>query len=141
LDVKKLPREDVEKLAGLFDELEAEARRLGGADEAENVFGSELARELTNRGVKSGVTGLFNTVIKRIDHEVARVLGLENIVEGLRATVLEMARRRLSRAQEAKREAIKGSEGLPKIKKPRRKKAKETKSDDIIRRLDEFFKS
>ena len=141
LDVKKLPREDVEELAELFDELEAEARRLGGAHEAENVLGSELAKELTNRSVKSGIAGLFNTIIKRIDHEVARVLGLEDIVEGLRAAVLEMAGRRLSRAQEAKREAIKGSEELPKIKKPRRKKAKETKSSSITRRLDEFFKS
>jgi len=95
LDVKKLPREDVEKLAKLFDELEAEARRLGGADETENVFGSELARELTSRAVKSGIAGLFNTAIERIDHEVARVLGLEDIVEGLRATVLEMEGRRL----------------------------------------------
>jgi type I restriction-modification system DNA methylase subunit len=141
LDVKKLPKEDVEKLAELFDELEAEARRLGGAHEAENVLGSELARELTNRSVKSGIAGLFNTIIKRIDHEVARVLELEDIVEGLRTAVLEMAGRRLSRAQEAKREAIKGSEELPKIRKPRRKKSKETESSSITRRLDEFFKS
>jgi type I restriction-modification system DNA methylase subunit len=141
LDVKRLPKENLERLAGLFDKLEAEARRLGGADEAENVFGSELARELTGKEVRIGVPGLFNTIIKEVDYEVARVLGLEHLVEGVRATVLEMARRRLSRAQEAKREAIKGSEELPKIKKPRRKKAKETKSDDIIRRLDEFFKS
>jgi hypothetical protein len=50
LDTKKLPRGDVERLARLFDRLEAEARRFGGADMVENVFGSELARQLTGRG-------------------------------------------------------------------------------------------
>ncbi len=141
LDVKKLPREDVEKLAHLFDELEAEARRLGGADEVENVFGSELARDLTGRSdIKPGVEGLFSTVIREIDYEVAKVLGLEGLVETARTTVLELARRRLSRAGEAKREAVKGSEGLVELRKPgkRRNKAGETKG--VVRRLDEFMK-
>ncbi|MCC6014646.1 MAG: hypothetical protein LM564_02960 [Desulfurococcaceae archaeon] len=102
LNVKALPREDIEKLAQLFDKLESEARRLGGADKAENVFGSELARELTGGGdVRPGVPGLFNTTIKEVDYEVARVLGLEHLVETVRALVLELIRRRLARAQEA----------------------------------------
>ncbi|MCQ4343281.1 MAG: N-6 DNA methylase, partial [Sulfolobaceae archaeon] len=127
LDVKKLPREDVEKLAQLFDRLEAEARRLGGADEVENVFGSELAKELpskSNVNVKPGVEGLFNTVIREIDYEVARVLGLENLVEPVRAMVLEMARRRLSRAGEAKREAVKGTEESLEPREPKRRRGR-----------------
>jgi type I restriction-modification system DNA methylase subunit len=120
LDVKKLPRGDLEKLAQLFDKLETETRKLGGADRVESVFGSELAKELTGRSdVREGITGLFNTVIKDIDHEVERILGLEDIVESARAMVLEMARRRLSRAGEARRGAIRGSEEIPEIERPR----------------------
>jgi len=140
LDVKKLPREDVGRLAQLFDELECEARGLGGADEAENVFGSELARELTGKtDVKAGIQGLFNTVIKKIDYEIARILGLEHLVETVRAMVQELVRRRLARAGEAKREAIKGTEELPKIEKPKKKKGKSEGGEGITRRLDEFF--
>ncbi len=114
LDVKKLPREVIEKIAQLFDKLESEARRLGGANIVENVFGSELAKELTSKSdVKQGVIGLFNTVIKEIDYEVARILGLEHFVETIRALALDLVRRRLSRASEAKREAIKGTEKAP----------------------------
>jgi len=144
LDVKKLPREDVEKLAQLFDRLEAEARRLGGADEVENVFGSELAKELTgSSNVKPGVEGLFNTVIREIDYEVARVLGLENLVKPVRAMVLEMARRRLSRAGEAKREAVKGTEESLEPREPKRRRGRrrgEAGGEGAIhRRLDEFM--
>jgi hypothetical protein len=97
-DVRKLPREDVEKLAGLFDKLEAEARRLGGANLVENVFGSELAGVLTvKNNIKPGVEGLFNTVIREIDYEVARILGLEGMVEVVRAMTLELMKRRLAR--------------------------------------------
>jgi hypothetical protein len=140
LDVKKLPREDVERLAQLFDKLETEARRLGGADEVENVFGSELARELTGKtNVKADIQGLFNTVIREIDYEIAKILGLEHLVETVRAMVLELVSRRLARAREAKRETIKGTEELPKIEKPKKKKGKSGGGSGITRRLDEFF--
>jgi hypothetical protein len=51
-------------------------------------------------------------VIREIDYEIVRILGLEHLVEPIRALVLEMARRRLARAQEARREAILEGEGL-----------------------------
>jgi len=141
LDVKKLPRGDVEKLAQLFDRLESEARRLGGADVAENVFGSELAKELTGRGdVRPGVEGLFNTVIKEIDYEVARILGLEGLVEAIRAMILKLAERRLSRAQKANREAVKGSEELPKLKKPKKMRSEKTEAKWRMKSLTEFMK-
>jgi len=44
LDVKGLLRDAVERLASFFDKLEETARKLGGADSAENVFRSELAK-------------------------------------------------------------------------------------------------
>ena len=140
LDVKKLPREDVERLAQLFDKLEAEARRLGGADTVENVFGSELAKELTGKSdVKAGIAGLFNTMIKEIDYEVARILGLEHLVETIRALVLDLVKRRLSRASEAKREAIKGTEEALPVEKPKRKSEK-SREKGASKKLTEFFK-
>jgi type I restriction-modification system DNA methylase subunit len=139
LDVKKLPRGDVERLAQLFDRLEAEARRLSGADVVENVFGSELAKELSDKGdIRPGVEGLFNTVIKEIDYEVARILGLEGLVETVRAMVVELVRRRLSRAGEARREAIKGMERLPGVERPRKRRRRESVASEGQRRLDEF---
>jgi hypothetical protein len=141
LDVKRLSRGDVERLAQLFDELESEARRLGGADSAENVYGSELAEELTGRtDVRSSIQGLFNTVIKEIDYEVARMLGLEHLVEPVRVLVLAMAKRRLARAQEARREAIIGEEreAEPRGRRARRR-AGGGGSSGVGRRLDEFF--
>jgi len=133
LDVKRLPEEKVRRLAQLFDELEREARRLGGADSAEAVFGSELARELTGRDVRPGVPGLFNTVMREIDREVARILDLED--EAVRAMALELAKRRLARAGEARREAIKGSEELKELRPKRRREG----GSVITRRLDEYF--
>ena len=95
LDVRRVPRGDVERLARMFDRLESEARRLGGADSAENVYGSELAKELTGRtDVRPGIQGLFNTVIREADYEVARILGLEHLVEPIRTLALAMARRK-----------------------------------------------
>jgi len=78
-------------------------------------------------------------VIREIDHEVARVLGLENLVEPVRAVVLEMVRRRLSRGGEAKREAVKGTEELLELRKPRRRGGAGG-GGVMYRRLDEFMK-
>jgi hypothetical protein len=141
LDVKRLPRGDVERLAQLFDKLESEARRLGGADSAENVYGSELAGELTGRtDVRPGIQGLFNTVIREVDYEVARILGLEHLIEPIRALVLTLAGRRLARAQEARREAIVGEEREvePRGRRARRRAGGEGGSR-VVRRLDEFL--
>jgi type I restriction-modification system DNA methylase subunit len=111
LDVKKLPKEDVEELANLFDKLESEARRLGGVDKVENVFGSDLARELTGReDIESEIQGIFNTVVKEIDEKIAEILEVEALVEPIRTMIVELARRRLSRAMEVKLDALRGSE-------------------------------
>jgi len=124
-------------LTTLFDKLNDEAIRLGGADSAENVFGSELAKELTGRGAGRGMQGLFNTVIKEIDYEVAKILGLEDVVEYVRALVLDLIKRRVSRAGEAKPGALKGSEEYVELKKPKRGRGE--KKERLDRRLDEFL--
>jgi hypothetical protein len=54
--------------------------------------------------------------------------------------VLELAKRRLSRAREAKREAVKGSEELPKLEKPKKKRSEETKAKGKTKSLTEFMK-
>lgn len=141
LDVKKLARSDVERLASLFDKLEGGARRLGGADEVENVFGSVLAGELTDKGsIKPGVEGLFNTVIRDIDYEIAKMLGLEHLVEYVRQMVLDMAKRRLSRAGEADVGSLKGSEPAVAPKPARSRKSEKPSSKPPTARLDEWLK-
>jgi hypothetical protein len=141
IDVNRLPRGSAKRLAQLFDKLEPEARRLGGADSAENVYDSELAGELTGRtDVRLGIQGLFNTVIREIDYEIARILGLEHLVEPIRALVLAMARRRLARAQEARREAILGEEREVELRGRRaRRRAGGEGGSRVVRRLNEFL--
>lgn len=141
LDVKRLTRESLEELARLFDELEAEARRLGGADAVENVFGSELAKDLTGReNIKEGVSGLFNTVIKEIDEKIGEILQMEALVEPVRAMVVELARRRLSRATEAKPGALRGSEELSFRRGKHKKRRSENDSADTgTMRLTDFM--
>jgi hypothetical protein len=141
LDVKSLARESLEELARLFDELEAEARRLGGAGAVENVFGSELAKDLTGReNIKEDVPGLFNTTIKEIDEKIGEILQMEALVEPVRALVVELARRRLSRATEAKPGALSGSEEqLYRRNKRRRGHTESADSDSYSTKLTDFM--
>jgi len=95
LDVRKLGENDLKLLASLFDELEAEARRLGGADKRENV------------------EKLWDTIVKRIDEEVVRMLGLpKEMAEAAKTLSKTMMERRLQRAEEARPGALKGEEKL-----------------------------
>lgn len=140
LDVKKLPRDDAEKLAKLFDKLENETRRLGGADTAENVYGSELAKELTGKDVERKVDGIFNTIIKEIDYEIGRILGVENMVEIIRTLVIEHARRRLSRVLAPKQSALKGSEPIAELRPEKTKRKSKSGSTSLTTTLDEWLK-
>jgi len=90
--------------------------------------------------VRLGIQGLFNTVIREIDYEIARILGLEHLVEPIRALVLAMARRRLARAQEARREAILGEEREVELRGRRaRRRAGGEGGSRVVRRLNEFL--
>jgi type I restriction-modification system DNA methylase subunit len=143
LDVKKLPKEDVKELANLFDKLESEARRLGGADKAENVFGSDLAGELTGKeDIKGGVQGIFNTVVKEIDEKIAEVLEVEALVEPIRTMIVELAKRRLSRAMEARPDVLKGSEEPLRRsgRKRRKRRSGEADEDTSIVKLTDFIR-
>lgn len=60
-------------------------------------------------------------MIGEIDCEIVRILGLEHLVEPIRTLALTLARRRLSRAQEARKEAIIGEEREVELRSRRRK--------------------
>ncbi|MEM3596671.1 MAG: N-6 DNA methylase [Candidatus Bathyarchaeia archaeon] len=119
LDVKTLKQKDVELLASLFDELEAEARKLGGADTAENI------------------EKLWDTVIEKIDMEITRILKLpKELAKTAKIMAKTMMKRRLQRAEEATPEAIKGEEE-PRLKPPKKPEVEKTK--ETTTSLDNFM--
>ncbi|MEM3697881.1 MAG: N-6 DNA methylase [Candidatus Bathyarchaeia archaeon] len=121
LDATRLKKKDLQILASLFDELEAEARRLGGADTAENI------------------EKLWDTVIEKIDMEITRILKLpKELAKTAKIMAKTMMKRRLQRAEEATPEAIKGEEE-PRLKPP--KKPEKTSEEDKTVRLDRFIES
>jgi hypothetical protein len=79
------------------------------------------------KNVRKGVEGLFDTIIKEIDYEVAKILEFEHLLESIRTMVLEMTKRRLSRALGPRPEVIKGSEELL-YRSKQEKKGKKTKN-------------
>jgi len=95
--------------------------------------------ELTGRSdVRLGVDGLFNTVIREIDYGIGEILGLgSGEVEAVRSLVIELARRRLSRAGEARIDALRGSEEQA-VRRARRR-AERGEVGRSVRRLDEFL--
>ncbi|MEM2233162.1 MAG: N-6 DNA methylase [Nitrososphaerota archaeon] len=120
IDVNTLGEPEIERLAELFDKLDSEARALGGADNEENI------------------KKLWDSVIAEIDREVARILGLpEVIADAARALAKIMMERRLKRTQEARPEAIRGEETYKPLNQPRRRKGsrKSQVSDDRQMRL------
>jgi len=121
LDVRKLDEKDVDVLVSLFDELEAEARRLGGADTAENI------------------EKLWDTVIDKIDVEITRILKLpKELAKTAKIMAKTMMKRRHHRAEEATPEAIKGEEE-PRLKPP--KKPEKPPAEEKSIPLDRFIKS
>ncbi|MEM4428446.1 MAG: hypothetical protein QXJ33_01185, partial [Acidilobaceae archaeon] len=123
IDVRRLSEDDLKLLASLFDKLEAEARRLGGADKRENV------------------EKLWDTVIKEIDEVVVRILELpQGIAEAAKTLSKTMMERRLRRAEEARSEAIRGEEAVG-VERPRKtgKQKKETLREKHVT-LDKFIK-
>lgn len=119
LDITKLRQNDLESLASLFDELEAEARKIGGADTSKNI------------------EKLWDTTIEKIDIEITRILKLpKELAKSAKIMAKTMMKRRLQRAKEATPEAIKGEEVI-RIKPP--KKAERTHQKDPSLPLDNFL--
>ena len=93
VDVSSLNQRDLENLANLFEKLENEARKLGGADKKENV------------------ENLWDSIITEIDEEVAKILGLsKKLANEAKILAKAMMERRLSRTEEVAPETIGGEE-------------------------------
>jgi hypothetical protein len=120
LDVRRLNDSQVKMLATLFDKLENETRRLGGADTLENI--DKLA-----------------PIINEIDDEVAKIIKVpEEIVKATRNLARSLMERRLARVVEAEPETIRGEE-KPRIKPPR--KARRTvKEAELLTPLDKWLR-
>jgi hypothetical protein len=120
IDVKRISNSSKEELALLFDKLDTEARRIGGADKKENI-------------VK-----LWDTVIAEIDDKITELLQLpEYLPEAARTLARIMMERRVARAEQPQPAAIKGSTEMPQIKQPEKRK-REKKPDKRTMKLDDF---
>jgi len=100
-------------------ELEAEARKLGGADTAKNI------------------EKLWDTVIDKIDVEITRILKLpKELAKTAKIMAKTMMKRRLQRTEEATPEAIKGEE-ISRLRPPQ--KSQRTQPKEPYLPLDRFL--
>ena len=117
-DVTKLGARDLKRLVTLYDELEAEARRVGGADKRVNL---ELMR----------------ATLERLDEGVALSVQLpKSVPKALRKNISLMMERRVQRAEGAKPESVTGEEAV-RIRPPKTR-AKEKKQDIGATQLDRW---
>lgn len=97
LDPRKLSDKENQKLAFLFDTLEAKAREIGGATKREQIEKLE-------------------PILYRIDEEIAKILDIEEKeIRQIQETVKELINRRVSAARSVKRSAIRGEEPIVEI--------------------------
>ena len=116
LDIENLPDQQVDHLAKLFDKLELETRKIGGAHRRQN-----LER--------------LKSTLNEIDCYIANILGLpETLVTRAWEIAEALMDRRLSGAKVAKPESVRGEEE-PKIKPPKeRKKQKQEELSEPLTR-------
>jgi type I restriction-modification system DNA methylase subunit len=118
LDVRKLPDGLVAELASLFDRLEAEARRIGGASEKEQLE-------------------KLKPIIYEIDRTLAKLLDIpEEAVKIFEEQVDMLVERRVAGSKEERRESVRG-ESEVKLKPPRRRRRTEPQSNSTP--LDHFI--
>ena len=107
IDVRSLDERTIDELASLFDKLDEESRRLGGADKRENV------------------EKLWGGVISEIDEKVCEILNISPMLaSAAKALSHMMMERRLARAGEARREALKGTEEETVLQRPKKRKTR-----------------
>lgn len=123
IDMRRISKKDLSNMAKLFDELESRARDIGGADTRENFV------------------RLWDTIIKKIDFEVARIFQLPKSVVGtIRANVMALMERRLSRAEVARPEAIRGEEA-PRIRPPKKTSRANSMEDRLTQPLERWLRT
>ena len=107
LDITKLDDKSLEEFAELFDKLDSESRRIGGAHKRENI------------------EYLWDTIISKIDEKISEIAGVSPILgDAAKILARSMMERRLSRAEEARPEALKGSERRLSPHKQRRRRTR-----------------
>ena len=116
IDVRKLSNKHVKVLAEKFDELETEARRIGGASEKEHIE-------------------KLKPKIYEIDVEVGRILDVpEDIIRQVQESVEALIERRISSAKEIAPETVKGEEPFK-----MRQKKDIKREEKVDKTLMEFF--
>jgi methylase of polypeptide subunit release factors len=123
INVHSLSQKDIESLAALFDKLDAEARKLGGAD------------------TKDSVIELWDSIIAEIDRKIAQILQLpEYLPDAARTLAKIMMERRLTRMKQPEPTAIKGTTEMPPLRRQEKeKRARKTKSGEDTLKLDRFM--
>jgi hypothetical protein len=106
LDIRKLSDKQIAKLAPLFDKLESEVRRIGGASEREQLE-------------------KLKPVIYEVDRVLAELLNIpEDVVKLVEDQVDMLVERRIAGSKEEKRESVRGETEV-KLKPPRRRRKAE----------------
>lgn len=107
LDVRKLGKPHLERLAALFDDLEKTARKVGGADD------------------KAKLEAL-DPVIEEVDTMISSILGLSNdFLQSVRNRIKILQNRRISRTGRAESGRVQGEEELDELpQRPRKEKRK-----------------
>jgi len=120
-DVVKMRDRDIGILARAFENLEDEARRLGGADR------------------RSNITRLQRTT-NSIDDKLVRILGVpRDAPSKLRKATELMMERRVARMEEARAETIRGEES-PRIVPPRKTREAASKEDRLTQPLEGWIR-
>lgn len=118
LDVRRLSKGQTAELASLFDKLESESRRIGGASEKE-----QLAK--------------LKPIVHEIDRTLAKLLDIpEEAVKIVEEQVDMLVERRVAGSKEERRESVRG-ESEAKLKPPRRRRRAEPRSNSTP--LDRFL--
>lgn len=118
LDPKKLKENDVQELSELFNRLEIETRKIGGALRKEQIE-------------------VLQPIIAEIDRKIGSILGIsENVVTELEREVKELISRRTRGIREAKPEAVRGEEERRHLRPKKEKKKREKK---LYATLDNLF--
>jgi len=121
--VEKIDNTALEELASLFDKLDGEARKIGGADKQEQVM------------------QLWNTVIAEIDNKIVKILSLPEYFSDVARTLAQiMVERRVGRGEQPQPTAMRGTTEMPPLRKQEKEKhARRTKSSGHIPKLDRFM--
>ena len=119
IDVREIPDFVLRELASLFEKLDAEARRIGGANKKDNIM------------------KLWDTIIAEIDRNVAEILNLPEYLPEISRTLAKMMmERRVMRGGQSRPTMIKGTSEILLIK---QQKKQQRKSDKKNLKLDDFI--